>query len=357
MDARETAFDGERVGHRVPFFRVKFGLKSRPEHFRVSNEVVLGMKGDGMVQTILGAGGIIGTELARELNRRGKKVRLVGRRPPELQLGEERLAADMLDGRAVNRAVEGSAAVYLTLGLPYDSRAWKAQWPAIMGNVMSACREAGVRLVFFDNVYMYGPVEGWMTEQTPMRPVSQKGRVRAALAQKLLEEAGAGLDVRIARSADFYGPGARNGIPNLLVFDNLAKGRNPQWLVSGKFRHSMTYTKDAARATAELGLRDALPGGRRIWHLPTDSNPWTLEQWAREAAKGLSVPEKPLRLLKPWMILLGGLFQRQVKELGEMLYQYDRDYLFASGPFEKEFGIPCTPTAQGIRETAESCRR
>ena len=310
-----------------------------------------------MVQTILGASGVIGIELAHELNRRGEKVRVVSRKPPELKLGEDRFAADMLDGQAVNRAVEGSAVVYLTLGLPYDSRVWKAQWPVAMGNVISACRRAGVRLVFFDNVYMYGPVEGWMTEKSPMKPTSQKGKVRAALVQTLLEAAEGGLDVRIARSADFYGPGAKNGFPNLLIFANLAEGKNPQWLVSGRFRHSMTYTKDAAKGTAELGLRDELPGGQRVWHLPTDSNALTLETWAREAAKGLSVQEKPLRLLKPWLIRLGGLLQRQVKEVGEMLYQYDRDYLFASGPFEKEFGIPSTPTVQGIRETAESYRK
>jgi hypothetical protein len=37
-----------------------------------------------------------------------------------------------------------------------------------------------------------------------------------------------------------------------------------------------------------------------------------------------------------------------------MLYQYDRDYLFASTAFETEFEIAPTPYAQGIRATAES---
>ena len=214
-----------------------------------------------MSQTILGASGIIGIELAKELSRRGETLRLVSRKPPELHLGEERITADLLDADAVKRAVKGSKSVYLTAGLAYDVRIWKDQWPKIIRNAVDACFEEDARLVFFDNVYMYGPVEGWMTEETPLHPSSQKGKIREALHATLMEESRKGnLDIRIARSADFYGPGARNGIPNVLIFANLAQGKNPQWLVNGKRRHSLTYTLDAARATAELGLRDELPG-------------------------------------------------------------------------------------------------
>jgi nucleoside-diphosphate-sugar epimerase len=310
-----------------------------------------------VLQTILGASGIIGVELAKELNKRGKPLRLVSRKPPQLHLGEEIVSADLLDVDAVHNAVDGSAVVYLTAGLAYDTRVWKAQWPVIIQNVLSACRERRARLVFFDNVYMYGPVEGWMTEETPMNPSSEKGKIRAAMVQTLLEASGEGkVDVRIGRSADFYGPGAKNGIPNVLIFDPLAKGGRPQWMVSGKYPHSVTYTPDAAKAMAELGLRDSLPGGRRVWHLPTASNPLTAEGWATEAAQALGVPAKPLQLFQPWMMGLAGLFKREIKELGEMLYQYDREYLFSSAAFEKEFGMAPTPYDQGILETAKSYR-
>jgi hypothetical protein len=56
------------------------------------------------------------------------------------------------------------------------------------------------------------------------------------------------------------------------------------------------------------------------------------------------------------MMGLAGLFKREIKELGEMLYQYDREYLFSSAAFEKEFGMAPTPYAQGILETAKSYR-
>src|ERR1700677_1348628 len=194
------------------------------------------------MQTILGSRGIIGTELARKLNKRGEPLRLVSRKPQDLFLGEEHVTANLLDADAVKQAVKGSQVVYLTAGLPYDSRVWKTQWPPIIQNTIAACREHGARLVFFDNVYLYGPVEGWMTEKTSPRPLSEKGKIRLGLQQSLLEESLKGnLDVRIAMSADFYGPGAKNGIPNMLIFANLAKGKNPQWMASAKHRHSLTY--------------------------------------------------------------------------------------------------------------------
>lgn len=310
-----------------------------------------------MLQTILGSSGIIGIELAKELNKRGKSLRLVSRQPRDLFLGEEHFAANLLDADAVKQSVKGSQVVYLTAGLPYDSRVWKVQWPQIIQNTVSACREHGARLVFFDNLYLYGPVEGWMTEETTPRPLSEKGKIRDFLQEILLEESQKGnLDARIARSADFYGPNAKNGIPNMMIFAKLAKGKSPQWMVSVKHRHSLTYTRDAARGTAELGLRDELPGNERVWHLPTVPNPLTAEELALEAAKALSVTPKPVKTIKPWMIVLGGMVQRQIYELGEMLYQYDRDYLFSSTAFEKAFGIKPTPYVRGIRETAESYR-
>ena len=85
-----------------------------------------------------------------------------------------------------------------------------------MANTIEACKRAGAKLLFFDNVYMYGKVDGPMTEETPFNPCSKKGETRAAIATALIDEWKAGgLTAMIARAADFYGPGARNGVPNV----------------------------------------------------------------------------------------------------------------------------------------------
>src|SRR5688500_14618187 len=135
--------------------------------------------------TILGAGGAVADQLVPVLINNGEKLRLVSRTAKQVA-GVESIAADATDYNQVLKAVQGSAVVYLLIGLPYDSRIWKATWPLIMTNVINACKATGAKLVFFDNVYMYGKVEGWMTEETPYNPISRKGEIRAAIATQLL---------------------------------------------------------------------------------------------------------------------------------------------------------------------------
>ena len=161
---------------------------------------------------ILGAGGAIGNGLAKLLAERNRPVRLVGRNPRLTPGATEATAADLTDREQTIRAVAGSGLVYLLAGLPYDHKVWQDAWPRVMDNTIEACKRAGAKLVFFDNVYMYGRVGGAMTEETPFNPCSRKGEVRARIATALVNEWRSGaLTAMIARSADFYGPDARNG--------------------------------------------------------------------------------------------------------------------------------------------------
>src|SRR5258708_5236077 len=164
------------------------------------------------MQTILGAGGAIGTELLDELLRARRPVRLVARNPKPVA-GAETLSADLSSLDQAVRAVAGSSVVHLVVGLKYDSEIWRELWPRIMSNTIEACKRANAKLIFFDNVYMYGKVDGRMTEQTPFNPCSRKGEVRARIATTLLDEIKAGrLTALIARAADFYGPRVRTSV-------------------------------------------------------------------------------------------------------------------------------------------------
>src|ERR1700676_5373746 len=149
------------------------------------------------------------------------------------------------------RAVAGSRVVHLLVGLKYDLGVWRELWPRIMANTIEACKRAQANLIFFDNVYMYGKVNGPMTEETPYAPCSKKGQIRAGIATTLMNEVKAGnLNAMIARSADFYGPKTQNGVPNVLVFEPFAKGSKASWLVNAGAPHSLTFTPDAARGLA-----------------------------------------------------------------------------------------------------------
>ena len=139
------------------------------------------------LHTILGANGTVSSELVPVLIANGEQVRLVSRNPKAVP-GTTSLAADLEDEAAVMKAVEGSEFVYLLAGLKYDHKVWEISWPLIMHNVINACESCHAKLIFFDNVYMYGITSSAMTEETAFNPCSKKGTIRAAIANDLLNE-------------------------------------------------------------------------------------------------------------------------------------------------------------------------
>ncbi len=305
--------------------------------------------------TILGAGGSISNELARRLAARKEAYRLVGRNPQPVSGAAEVVAADLTDQSATEQAVAGSSVVYLVAGLKYDHKVWAEAWPRIMSNTIEACKRAGAKLIFFDNVYMYGRAQGAMSEETPFNPCSRKGEIRARIATQLMGAWKAGtLTGMIARSADFYGPGAKTGIPNALVFEPLSKGEKAMCLASDTQPHSYTYTPDAARALVELAESET--AWNQTWHLPTATNPPTGRQFIEMAAKEMGVEAKYRVLSRP-MVKMAGWFNPMVGEVYEMLYQNDAPYLFDSSKYARAFGFTGTPYAEGIRATAGGYRQ
>jgi len=304
--------------------------------------------------TILGGGGAIGNELAKLLATRKQAFRLVGRKPTPMEGAAEIVAADLSDEEQTLRAVAGSSVVYFVAGLKYDHKLWAAMWPRIMANIIEACKRAGAKLIFFDNVYMYGKVCGAMTEETAFNPCSKKGEVRAAIASSLIHEWKAGnLTAMIARSADFYGPGAANGIPNSLVFEPFQKNQKATCLADDSLPHSYTYTVDSAQALVTLTGNES--AWNQTWHLPTAPNPPSGKAFIDCAAKEMGVPPKYRVLSRP-MVRIAGWFNPLVGEVYEMIYQNDSPYLFDSSKFARAFGFAGTPYAEGIRATAASYR-
>jgi nucleoside-diphosphate-sugar epimerase len=301
------------------------------------------------MQTILGANGVIGVEVAKHLSQYTDRIRLVSRNPRKVNPKDETVSADLTDAATTMNAVQGSDVAYLTAGLKYDTNVWRVEWPVIMKNVIEACKKHNTKLVFFDNVYMYGKVDGWMTEETPVRPTSKKGEVRATIAQMLMDEVNKGnLNALIARSADFYGPSTATSVVGMLVFENLRKGKKAQWLISDQFKHSHTYTPDAGNATALLGNTEK--AFNQIWHLPTDRNALTGRQFIEIVAKEFGI-EPTYGILSRWMLQMAGLFNGNIRNSVEMLYQSESDYLFDSTKFNKAFKFKTTTYQEGIQET------
>lgn len=304
------------------------------------------------IHTILGAGGVIADGLATELIRHNESVRLVSRHPRPLE-GATTLAADITIPDQALRAIRGSSIVYLCVGLKYDFSVWRQQWPLIMTNTIEACKQTGAKLIFFDNVYMYGKVEGGMTEDTPYDPSSRKGDLRARIATQLMSEVRKGnITASIARAADFYGPDSnKTGVANLLVFQRLARNQKAQWLANTGVRHSYTYTPDAVKALYILSRDEN--SWNQAWHLPTDSSPLTGAEFIALAAEALEKAPRS-QVLPGWMVKLGGIFDKTTSELYEMLYQYQFEYVFDSSKFEKAYNFQPVSYKEGIKATANA---
>ncbi|MEO7425629.1 MAG: NAD-dependent epimerase/dehydratase family protein, partial [Fibrobacteria bacterium] len=314
------------------------------------------MQGNGQTrQTILGANGTIGTPLAAELRTYTDTIRLVSRNPRRVNPTDELLPLDLsrpADMAAnVEKAVAGSAIVYLMTGFDYSLSVWKATWPPLMAAVIAACIRHKSKLVFFDNVYMYDKdAIPRMTEASPLNPPSKKGAVRKQIAEMLMEATRTrGLQALIARSADFYGPDNGKSLITEVIIKNQLKGKKANWMMDAGKRHSLTYTPDAAKATAMLGNAEDTYG--QVWHLPTDPAALTGRELAALAAKEMGAPEG-VALFPIWMMKILGLFMSIMRELPEMMYQYDRDYIFDCSKFNKRFRFQTTTYAEGIKSTA-----
>lgn len=306
------------------------------------------------MQTILGAGGVIATEVAKALPRYTDKIRLVSRHPEKVNPTDGLMIGDMMNPQDAEKAIKGSDVTYLTIGLKYSTRIWESSWPRIMENVIQACLKYNSKLVFFDNVYMYGKVNGWMTEQTPYNPCSKKGMVREKIANMLMDAVEKkNLTALIARSADFYGYTPLSFI-SMMVFVKMVQGKKPQLLLNDNTRHSFTYIPDAGKATAFLGNKD--DAYNRTWHLPTDHNVITGKEIVEKLAEILKT-KATYSVLNKWMLRMASWFDPIVKETIEMLYQNEKDYLFDSSDIFKTYGLEATPFAIGLKQTIDLYRK
>lgn len=288
-----------------------------------------------MTHTILGAGGSIASALTIELLKSNEKVRLVSRSSHSVN-GTESVIADISFFDQTLKSVKDSDFVYLCVGLSYDTEVWSVLWSRIMQNVIEACKITNAKLIFFDNVYMYGKASGKMTETSPYDPCSRKGEIRANLAIMLQDEMRSNnLQAIIARSADLYGPYIKqNSVAYLMIFDKLMKGKSAQWLVNANTSHTFTYTLDCAKGLNLLRQNEA--NFQQIWHLPTSNPGITAKKFIQIAAKELNV--KPdFSVLPKWMIKMAGYFNKTIYESYEMLYQLEDDYYFDSTKFNEFF--------------------
>lgn len=249
-------------------------------------------------------------------------------------------------------AVAGACAVYHCMNPAYDAAVWEQVLPPIQANLIAAAASAEARLVVLENLYMLGsPDSGVMHEETPFEPRSRKGEIRAQLAEALLEAHARGQVSAVAgRASDFYGPrgdqthfGERFWVPAI-------KGRRAEFLPNPDTVHTYHYIPDVARGLALLGTApDDVVG--RAWMLPCAAAETSRELIAR-FSEVLGSHIRVRGIPKPLLGVLGR-FIPIVREVSEMLHQWDGAFVVDDSRFRARFEMEATSLSTGAAATVD----
>ncbi|AIY12594.1 NAD-dependent epimerase/dehydratase family protein [Cellulophaga baltica] len=306
------------------------------------------------MQVILGANGIIGEELAKELRAKyTQDITLMGRTPKKVHPEDLLFKGDLLHPEDVHKALENATIAYMTVGLPYKSSVWLSDWPKIMKNVIAACKANNCKLVYFDNTYAYAQDRKIQREDSPFASKGKKGiakKIAAELLLKAIEEKE--IEAVICRAPEFYGPGKTQGLTNALVFEKLKAHKEPKVFLRDDVVRTLIYTPDASKAMALLGNTPDTFG--QTWHLPCDDHRLTYKELFAEISTQLGRTIS-YGILSAFTLKIGALFNANLKETQELLPRYMIDNIFDSSKFKERFpDFKVTSYPQGIKEILHS---
>jgi nucleoside-diphosphate-sugar epimerase len=293
--------------------------------------------------------GAIGMAVIEELAARGRRVRAVNRSgKADVPGGVEVVGGDAARAEFAREACRGASAVYQCLNPPYTR--WPELFPPLQAAVLEGAAAAGAKLVSMENLYAYGPTSGKpITEDMPYAARTRKGSTRARMAGELFEAHRSGkVRVAIGRASDYFGPRGLLTAAGDRLFYPVLEGKPAQVLGDPDLPHTYTYLPDIARGLAVLGERDEALG--QAWHLPSPETVTTREfvqMIADEIGREARIQSAPRFALQAL-----GLFNPLIRELVEMLYEFEEPFVVDHSKFEAAFGSHATPLREAIRVTA-----
>jgi len=285
---------------------------------------------------VLFGAGQIGQPLARILMLRGKRVRIVKRSAGGVPQGADLLQGDASDPNFCVQAARGAATVYHCMNPPYYAHVWAELLPRYMENLIAAAGRNGARLVVLDNVYMLGRPQGKpLDEDTPTRPCSRKGEIRALVADRMWEAHRRG-DVRATtgRASDFYGPGGTLTHLGDQFWRPVIAGKRGRVVVDPDAVHTYHYIPDVAAGLATLGMAGDDAYGRP-WMLPcapAETMRALVARFSRHLGRQIALARMPRSVLK-----IAALAVPFLREIDEMLYQWGERFVISDARFRARF--------------------
>ena len=302
-----------------------------------------------MTHVVFGTGPV-GLALVEHLAEAGHDVVAVNRSGgADVPDGVRLVAGDASDSDFTVDVMRGASVAYQCLAPPYTR--WPELFPALQAAVVEGAVASGAKLVSFGNLYLYGSPNGVpFTEDRPPAPTGQKGRVRADMAQELMDAHASGrVRVVIGRASDYFGPRGMLSHMGERVFYPVLAGKNAQVFGDPTQPHTYSYIPDIAAGLATLGERDDADG--RAWNLPNAETLSTQEFISKAyAAAGTTgkVSAMPAALVN-----LVALFNGDVREIKEVIPGFKEPYVVDSTAFESTFGRAATPLDTSIPATVE----
>ncbi len=294
--------------------------------------------------------GPVGLATVELLAARGHRVRAVNRSGRAgVPVGVEVRGGDAADSGFSRDAAGGAAVVYQCLNPPYTR--WPELFPPLQAGVLAGAQAAEAKLVVMENLYMYGSTKGApLTEALPYAATGRKGKTRAEMAQALLEAHRAGrVRVAIGRASDYFGAHGRLSAMGERVFYPALTGKKAQVIGNPDLLHTYSYIPDIAKGMVTLGERSEADG--EAWHLP-NAPAITTRQFIEQVFMAAGAAPR-IQAMSPFMVKMVGLFNGTVRELDEMLYEFEESFVVDSGKFERAFGDHATPLSEAIPATVE----
>lgn len=294
--------------------------------------------------TVLGAAGGAGQAITSELAFRNHAVTAVTRGgTTPTSAGITPAAADLYDLAFTRGACESAEVVVLAASPPYH--AWAGNFDRMLDTVLDVVATVGARLVYVDNLYMYGPADGPISENSPEHATG-RGALRRDLARRVLADER--VPASIGRFSDYYGPGGTNSFVQSMFLEPALAGKPMQILLADDQPHTFHYLPDVARGFATLVEHPE--GDVRAWILPA-APPLTQAQVA-EIVNGLLPEPVKVSRISPVMLAVASLFTRQAREGRKIAHQFDRPWVADATAFETAFGrIEVTDHDTAIQQT------
>jgi len=194
---------------------------------------------------------------------------------------------------------------------------------------------AASTIVLCSSCAVYGAVEGPAYEDQPLQPISPYGVSKlAAEKYAIVYHRLHGLDVRVARISNLYGPRQRKLAIYDLAHRALEQGSPLRIRGDGAAVRDFIHAEDAARGLLTIGLRGE-PGG--VYNVGS-GHPVTVRTVATHVAKAAGLPEDAIEVDGQVEVAKVSTFFPSVQRLADLGFQATR------------------PLAEGIQETVDWLR-